>query len=185
MFREKAVKKAGTGIRIGLLICLVAICVVGGRGRQPSEEYREKVMELVAGSEEREDATQLLDDIRDYVYTQLEWACSERYHPDVREQIFGTDKMWEERLYELCLPETIESAGYCGGTAYVLSAIYNLLGYKSCTLDMVVLDTEEKVVNSHVVTLVFTEGEWLVEDPSFNLTFMKDGKHISIQGLVR
>lgn len=180
--------------RVIVILCACAICVgigirtVGrfiGGGYETSENARKEMQELIFGSEELTDDEVAVDRIREYIYEQMEWAFAEDFHTDVVNQIFSDDLSWEERIYELCEPDTIESPGYCGGTAYVLAVVYNMLGYESCTLDMAVFDENGNVVNSHVVTLVSVDGEWIVEDASYNLTFKKEGKHIPIQDLIR
>lgn len=125
-----------------------------------------------------------MDGIRDYVYSNLEWAFSGELYVDVHDQIFNTDKPWEDKVYELLEPDTVESSGYCGGMALTLATVYNMLGYDSCALDMAVFDEHGGVVGSHVVTLVEMDDQWIVEDPSFNLTYLEDGRSLPVEEII-
>ena len=114
-------------ICVGAEILCAGKYIIGGYGTP--EDAREEMRELIFGSKEMADDEASVDQIREYIYGQMEWAFAEEFHTDVVSQIFSDDLPWEEKICKLCEPDTIESAGYCGGTAYVLSVVYNMLGY--------------------------------------------------------
>ena len=177
----KIITCIGGGI-LCLLLCMF-VCTYG-RGARTSSTARENMSRLILGVPDAVCDADSADIIRDYIYAEMEWPFADEFINDPSTLIFESDQPWEDKISELCSDDTIESPGYCYGVAYVLATVYNMLGYKACTLDMAVFDEAENVVNSHVVTLVDLDGRWIVEDATFNLTYLRDGEHLSIQELV-
>lgn len=176
-----------SGKYLFLLVILMIVCMVGW---QINNEKREQLQqEKIAGlfqqiKEESVSEEAYLDAIRDYAYANLECAGDSDCYKEVREQIKQDKLPWAKKIYSLMETDTIESVGYCEGTAYVLAAVYNMLGYNSCELDMAVFDENGNVVGSHVVTLVEIDDKWIIEDATFNLTLMEKGEHLSIESII-
>lgn len=149
------------------------------------QEYEEIQLLLEEAGVTDGSAEEWADEVRNYAYANLEWAFDSKFVTNVEKQIFKSGIPWEKKMYELLESNTLESTGYCGGTAYALSVIYNMFNYDSGTLDLAVFDENGNVIGSHVVTLVKIDNKWIVEDPTFNLTYKEHGEHISIQDLIR
>ena len=82
--------------------------------------------------------------------------------------VSGKAKDIKERVGRMFALETICIGGfYCGGCLHALMELYNALGYESRVLDMA-----KDLGDSHSVTLVKLpqQGEWYVQDPTFNQT---------------
>ena len=177
-------KRIGSSV---IILVLLIVCIVGGyHSRYDNTELFRSQMEslLRKAGIDKENDEEYLDHIRNYAYANLEWASGSNYYQDMEKAIFE-EALWEEAVYFLYCEDTIEATGYCGGTAYALATLYNVLGYNACALDMAVFDQAGKVMGSQVVTLVELEDRWIVEDATFNLTYKEDGEHISIQDLVK
>lgn len=117
------------------------------------------------------DDEEKLDIVRDWVYENTIMACGVECY---------SDGGAEQYLSDLVRKNPIEYGYYCGGIADVLSYIYVCMGYEACILDMAV-SQEDNVLASHVVTLVYVEGKWIVEDATFNVTYTDImGEHIDI-----
>lgn len=69
---------------------------------------------------------------------------------------------------------------YCGGMSITLSDMYVFLGYDAAIVDFAVFDDE--VVASHVVTIVFVDDKWIVQDATFNLSYEDEfGRRLAIE----
>lgn len=65
--------------------------------------------------------------------------------------------------------------------AEVLAEIYGVLGYNSCVLGTTLRDRQGNIVDGHAVTLVCIEGDWIVEDPTFNVDIRnREGECVDI-----
>lgn len=120
------------------------------------------------------DKSEKLDMIRDWVYENTILAGETKTH---------SDKSAELYIRELVDGQETEYGYYCGGIASVCSYIYNYLGFRSCTLDMAIRKNGV-VKESHVVTLVRVKEKWIVEDATFNITYVNEEKeHLDIYSL--
>lgn len=117
------------------------------------------------------DEYEKLDIIRDWAYENVLFAGHPETYSSEAAHIY---------IQKLLDGEGIAYGYYCGGIASVLSHVYTYLGYPACCIDMVASDSEQ-VLFSHVVTTVYVNGEWIVQDPTFNLTYVDEkGEHLSI-----
>lgn len=169
------------------LLCLGAIvcAYIGGYVL-----YRDRLIETICqyeqiGDWELKSDLAKVEYIRDFVYANLEFVDDDSLRPDLMKEIFYSAKPFYVKLYELAQPENHFPAGYCGGMSLYLSSVYNLLGYKSVLLDMAYFDDDNRPIQSHVVTLVEVSGNWIVEDATFNVSYVDNGgEHIGIYDLI-
>lgn len=120
------------------------------------------------------DEEEKLDLIRDWVYENTVMAWEKGCY---------SDDSAEQYLSMLMKGEYIEYGYYCGGIAAVLKYIYTCMGYEACSLDLAVFQ-QDQVLASHVVTLVYVEEKWIIEDATFNITYTDmAGEHLDIQSL--
>lgn len=120
------------------------------------------------------DEYEKLDIIRDWAYENVLFAGHKETYSSEPADIY-IQKMLDE--------EQISYGYYCGGVASVLSHVYTYLGYPACCLDMAVCE-DGQTLFSHVVTLVHINEEWIVQDPTFNLTYIDEkGNHISVDNV--
>lgn len=169
---------------IKLIACCLILLIGGGILSDNYITYRIKdEVEIAIG--ECSNEGQYLDLVRDFAYERFEMSLDETTKIDAEYYLFKDLRLfYKARILDMCELDTIQTVGWCGGTAYTLSTLYNILGYNSCCLDLAVFEDDGKYVNSHVVTLVELDGQWIVEDSYFNLTYVIDGEHVDAIELI-
>lgn len=167
---EAMVKKSILVIVISILI----LCGIGMFFYEYNSLDNRLWRRLVADRPELSDCAdeyEKLDIIRDWAYENVLFAGHPETYSNEAAHIY---------IQKLLDGEEITYGYYCGGIASVLGHVYTYLGYPACSLDMAACEGEE-VLFSHVVTLVYINDEWIVQDPTFNLTYVDEqGKHMSI-----
>lgn len=117
------------------------------------------------------DSPKKLDIIRDWVYENTVLAGGKDLYSDADPEQF---------LDLLVNNQDIDYGYYCGGIAKTLNQVYNIMGYNACCLDLAVISDNE-VLASHVVTLVYVDERWIIEDATFNITYLNENKeHMDI-----
>lgn len=117
------------------------------------------------------DSLEKLDIIRDWVYEKTILAGEKDLYSDAKPEKF---------LEMLVNNEEIDYGYYCGGIAKTLSQVYEIMGYNAYCLDLAVISDNE-VLASHVVTLVYVDERWIIEDATFNITYLNENKeHMDI-----
>lgn len=120
--------------------------------------------------------------LRDFAFRHIPFALSPETHLDYENICDGTKNAKENagRLFSI---ETICRGGfYCDGCAYSLMELYSALGYEA---EFLAMGTD--LVNSHCVTLVklLGDGEWYVQDPTFNQTvYDRQGNLMSLKRML-
>ncbi len=117
--------------------------------------------------------------ICDYVYENTPFAQNSQL---VIDQMYPAKHIYADEMGEyytmeyyrkiLNLDDTLGGGYYCGGMAEVLSEIYGVLGYNSCVLGLILKNEEGTIVDGHAVSLVYVDGKWIIEDPTFNVHFV-------------
>lgn len=115
-----------------------------------------------------------IDIIRDWVYENVPFAWNgETYQEEAPDLL----------LEKIVNRQDIDFGYYCGWTAQLLYRVYEIMGYSACCLDMAITEGDN-ILASHVVTLVYMEGNWIVEDATFNVTYTDiQGNHLDVAQL--
>ncbi len=133
----------------------------------------EKYNEIYAAEELSE--IDRINSIREYVYTNSVFANEEElllngFSP----KIFGLTK--KEKIVKMFkLTENYKGGLYCDGFADMLAMFYQTQGYDAYRVNLNVYG------NTHCVTVVKYpgyEGEWLIEDATFNTCVQYDGREV-------
>lgn len=112
------------------------------------------------------DILERLDIVRDWVYEKTVLAGEKDLYSDANPEQF---------LELLVNNQDIDYGYYCGGIAKTLRQVYDIMGYNACCLDLAVISSNE-VLASHVVTLVYVDESWIIEDATFNITYLNESK---------
>lgn len=112
------------------------------------------------------DILERLDIVRDWVYEKTVLAGEKDLYSDANPEQF---------LELLVNNQDIDYGYYCGGIAKTLCQVYDIMGYNACCLDLAVISSNE-VLASHVVTLVYVDESWIIEDATFNITYLNESK---------
>jgi len=130
------------------------------------ENVKKLIKKEIEHFENKNDAERICQ-LRDFAFRHIPFALSPGTHLDY-ENVCDETKDAKERAGRLFALETICNGGfYCDGCAYSLMELYSSLGYEARFL---AVGTD--LVNSHCVTLIRLpqDGEWYVQDPTFNQT---------------
>ncbi len=115
-----------------------------------------------------------LDIVRDWVYENVPFAWNgDTYREEEPDHL----------LEKIVNHQDIDFGYYCGWTAQLLYRVYEIMGYSACCLDMAIAE-RDNILASHVVTLVYVDESWIVEDATFNITYTDgQGNHLDVVDL--
>lgn len=118
--------------------------------------------------------------IREWVFKETMLAGTKDFYGTVFDK--GTPGTVE--YYDAVFSSWEMEGYYCWEMAEYLAEIYVELGYPSLVLDVAFLNETQTIVDSHAVTLVKYKDKWIIEDPTFNISFMdKEGNILDIREL--
>ena len=120
--------------------------------------------------------------LRDFTFRHIPFALSRETWLDYMHVCDGAKDVKERAGRLFALETTCKGGFYCGGCAYSLMELYSALGYEAKFLN---IGTDS--VNSHCVTLVRLpqDGEWYVQDPTFNQTiYDRQGNLMSLKRML-
>ena len=132
-----------------------------------------------------------INTLRSYVYSHT-YRVVEQSEKGGEKDVFDgfdSDKMdlYSYELTHMNSNGNITGGMQCGGFSWTLMNLYKVLGWDSVTLDMAIFDGKaDSAINSHLVCLVRYKGKWIVEDPTFDCTYVdSNGVPISIFNLIK
>ena len=147
----------------GILVCIFLI----GGGYFSNRTITEYLINIISQDnpeiQKETDELERLHIIRNWVYKKTMLAGTKEYY----DTIFAA---WEMEGY------------YCWEMAEYLAELYMEFGWPSLILDIAFLNDEQTIVDSHAVTLVQYKGKWIIEDPTFNISYAnKEGTILDIR----
>lgn len=119
-----------------------------------------------------------LDAIREYVYTNSVLANDDELLLNAfSPEIFGLTK--KEKVVKMFnLTSNYKGGLYCDGFADQLAMFYQLLGYKAYRVNLNVYG------NTHCVTIVKCNEEWIIQDATFNCSYVLGKEDRNIENII-
>lgn len=178
-FREKiACHNFFMKIGVGIIVALGFLPVVYYTNIE--SEYRD-IVKKYNESYAVEEMTELekVDSMREYVYSNSVFANGKEVLLNgFSTEIFGLTK--KEKVVKMFnLAENYKGGLYCDGFADMLAMFYQTMGYDSYRVNLNVYG------NTHCVTVVRCETEWMIEDATFNYSYaISDQENIGLEELI-
>ena len=164
MFQKPGIKKK---LGFGILGCLLGFIFIYYMSIECKyQDIVEQYNENYAVAEMTE--LEKIDSMREYVYTNSVFANGEElllngFSPE----IFGLSK--KEKVVKMFqLAQNYKGGLYCDGFADMLAMFYQTMGYDSYRVNLNVHG------NTHCVTVVKCNEDWIIEDATFNLSYVMD-----------
>lgn len=112
---------------------------------------------------------------REYVYSENVWPEGSSSDVNVTADYYPEYLLWKEGVQKYM----------CGGSSYTLAWILEELGIPARGVQLATINFIEGLTDfeTHVTTEVYIDGEWIIQDATFNTAFECDGVLVGIQKL--